>query len=384
MPSLNSSKRKVLLVSEGGLYLAFRLPPMFRCAGWEVDLLCVAGDPMVHSRYISTSFSEKSWADLAVRLQQILRDPHRPWQAVIVTHEQTVRGLMATGDADLLTGWQPGALNPEVRGFFLSKFAFEALHQRRHLLVPPSRICRTAAEIQDFGRETGWPVIVKPPDGSGGAGVARFNSPAELLAAALTFPILAQKYIQGRRGLAEMVCSAGRPLAWLASYSTQRKNGEYSPSTARLFCAMPELQPLVEQVAQFTQFEGFCGFDWMEDASTGQRYLIEFHPRPSSGFRFGRFCGVDFPAAVAAWLQPETVAAFPLQAQAPGRSVAAHYFSGDLFRCLRQRDWRGLQAWLPGSGACHDVFWDDLPLLAAWVTHRCRRRFSKSLSEKSK
>lgn len=188
------------------------------------------------------------------------------------------------------------------------------------------------------------------------------------------FPLLAQKYIEGRRGVVDMICSQGRVAAWLASYSTKRLNGPFGPSTARLFQAIPALQPLVEQVARLTRFEGFCGFDWLEENGTGRHYLIEFHPRPPSGFRFGRFCGVDFSAAVSAWLNGNAETFTPL-VQSNGKAVAANYFTADLTRCLRERDWPGLKSWCPGNGVCHDVFWDDLPLFLGWAATRLRERW---------
>jgi hypothetical protein len=368
-------------VPEGGLYLAFRLPPLFRNAGWNVDLLCVEGDPVVHSRYVETTLQEESRDALEDRLKQILRDPQRPWQAVIVAHEGTMRRMVATEDPSLLNNWQPGALAKDVREFLQGKFALATVHERRLWLVPASKICQTVAEIREFGNASGWPIIVKPGDLSGGKGVVKFDSPAALESnqEPLVFPTLAQKYIQGQRGVVDMLCAEGRPLAWLASDSSKRAHGEFSPSTARNFRAIPELQPLVEKVARFTRFEGLCGFDWIKEDNTGQYYLIEFHPRPSSGFRFGRSCGVDFPAAIAAWLKLDS-AAFPTQVQAPGNLVVAHYFSGDLARCLRARDWRGLAAWLPGGGISHDVYWDDPRLLFALIW-RAVRRFAGRNSE---
>lgn len=367
------------MVPEGLIYLAFRLPRMFCEAGWDVDLLSLPDDPIIRSRYISASFQEKNFDEIFERLKKILRDPRRPWQAVIITHEKTVRRLVATGDPELLNNWQPGAMDPLANEFVLSKFGLATAARRWQLPVPPGQVCRTLPEINLFGHRTGWPIIVKPPDESGGAGVVKYNSPAELASdrASLTFPVLAQKYIQGRRGLAEMLCASGRPLAWLCSYSTRRKGGEFGPSTARLFRAMPKLQPTVEQVARLTRFEGFCGFDWIEEEATGRHYLIEFHPRPASGYRFGRFCGVDFSAAIAAWLKGESDG-FPPRIQPEGVSVPAHYFSGDLSRCFRQRDWQGLKSWLPGSGARYDVFFlDDAPLFTAWALQRWRRLFKR-------
>ncbi len=45
-------QQRVLLVPDEGLYLAFRLPPILREAGYVVDALCLAGDSIRHSRYL--------------------------------------------------------------------------------------------------------------------------------------------------------------------------------------------------------------------------------------------------------------------------------------------------------------------------------------------
>lgn len=370
---MSPAKPRILLVPEGSLYLAFRLPPLFRKAGWEVDLLCVEGDPMAHSRHVGRVIREAGWGALSGRLHEILRDSSRPWQAVVVVEERTARRAIATGDDELLKRWQPGALNADVREFLLSKIGLPVAGRLAGVTLAPSRVCHTAAEIGDFGGEFGWPVVVKPPDESGGVGLLKFRSHAELAAAGdFACPLLAQKFISGRLGVVEMLCSVGRPLAWLASYCTRQRTGEFSPSVGRQFQAMPGLEPMVEALAQFTRFEGFCGFDFIEETGTGRYYLIEFHPRAPSGFRFGRACGLDFSRAISAWLN-SNAANFPAEVQPPDGVVKAHYFSTDLVRCLRQRDWRGLRAWLPGSGTVHDVYWDDLPLFAAWTADRCRR-----------
>jgi hypothetical protein len=365
---------RILLIPEGSLYLSFRLPMLFQKAGWEVDLMCLADDPMRYSRYIRTALPEKNPDTLARRVLSILNDPDHPWQAVIIAHEALMRQLIARLGDERLKCWQPGACSPPVKAFLLSKFGMADAEVSRLLAIPSSRVCRSREDIVAFGDDAGWPVMIKPPASSGGAGVIKYDTGEDLTssAGALQFPLLAQRYIQGKRGVVDMLCAQGKPLAWLASYSTKRRDGEYSPSTARSFRAMPQLQPLVENVARFTRFEGFCGFDWIEEESSGHHYLIEFHPRPSSGFRFGRFCQVDFAAAIAAWLKREGDT-FPTQVQAPGHSVEAHYFTGDLLRCLRQRDWQGLRNWLPGSGSRHDVFLDDFPLMSAWGIQRIRK-----------
>jgi len=366
----------VLLVPDGTLYLSFRLLPILRRAGFTVDVLCLADDPVQYSRYVRGQTLAKDQATLAALLQQALRqlDPSRG--TCIVAHEDVARVVLAENDPQVLQHWQPGATNPLVRSFLLSKFGLAEVREIWGLPIPASRVCGCQEELLGFGAEVGWPIITKPADSYGGGGVRRHGSAEEIGKSATNvgYPVLAQKYIDGQRGVVDLLCTQGRALAWLTSFSTRRLRGEFGPSTARLFMPMERLRPLVEQVAALTRFEGFCGFDWIEERSTGRYFLIEFHPRPPSGFRFGRHCGVDFSLAVRHWLLDEPLPVGPLT-QPPGRAVAAHYFPNDLRRCLEERDWAGLRQWLPGSGAVHDCLWDDLPLLAGWLGSRIRQRF---------
>ena len=371
-----ATRRTILLVPDDSLFLAFRLPRILRDAGCDVDLLCLPDELMIRSRHIRTAFPEGTHDAIFRRLLEILRDPARPWQKVVVANEAIARRLFASGDTAALANWQPGAAEPLWRSFFVDKLGLASVWEAGVLPVPPGRACACLREVEEFAHEHGWPIIVKPPHGAGGCGVMKVDGPRELRAqaAALAFPILAQKFIRGVRGVADMFTADGRALAWLTSYSTRQYSGEFSSSTARHFQAMPEIRPLIAQVARLTRFEGFCGFDWIREEETGRHWLVEFHPRAPSGFRFGRFCGVSFPAAIEAWLDGSAYS-FPPQVQPPGKGVRAHYFTSDLIRCVRRRDWAGLRAWLPGSGARHDVFWDDLPLMFAWAVRRLWRRF---------
>ncbi len=367
---------RVLLIPDVTLFISFRLLPILHRAGFQVDVLCVEGDPLAHSRYTATAIQQPNPAAQFQWLKRALRQSPSPWSAIIVTCEPFVQQLAANGDAALLQNWQPGLLDPLVRDFCMSKFGLTAARAKWNLPIPESRVCQNKTEIEAFGESVRWPIIVKPPQSSGGGGVLKLESPEEIRSAPeeIQFPILAQKYIHGRRGTTEMFCFQGRCLAWLASYILKTTHGPYGPSTAREFLPLPGHQSLIDELAQFTRFEGFCGFDWIEETGTGQIYLLEFHPRATSGVRFGSACGVDFSEAVAVWSGKAADSITP-EVQPAGNRVLAHYFTVDLFRCFRQRDWAGLKAWLPGSGACHDVYWDDLPLFFAWVFSRFRAVF---------
>lgn len=371
------------MIPDTELYLAFRLPRILNEAGFTVDLLCLRGDLVAYSKYVRQVETEESESTLFHRLTEVLRCPDRRWCGVIVAREKLARSLISTGDRAVLENWQPAMVDPLRKEFFLGKFALETVYNCASLPVPASKVCRTITEACHFGENVGWPILLKPADGSGGYGIVEFDSGEKLRARTddIQFPMLAQKVVYGRKGVVDMVCSKSKALAWLTSLTTKKAGAKFAPSTARLFYSMPQLTPLVEQVARFTQFEGFCGFDWMEDQATGEFQLLEFHPRPPSGFRFGRYCGVDFGPAVAAWLENRTESFSPIFLK-EGVRLSAPYFSSDLFRCLKDRDWDGLKEWLPGSRARHDVFIDDWPLFLRWARQRLWNRIQPRKSLK--
>lgn len=280
-------KHRVLLVPEEALYIAFRLPRILCCAGCEVDLLSTRTHPLRHSRYISKSITTESTETLFDAIVEELRNPNSRYRTIIVVPENQVRRLVATGDVNLLKRWQPGTVDHLSRELVLSKFGLEAAQVHKNMSIPLSKVCHSEDEVLEFGDHAGWPIICKPSDRAAGLGVVKLSSRDAINELSEPFPLLVQKFIEGQRGVTDMICAQGRPLAWLTSYSTRKARGEFGASTARLFKPMPELKPLIYEVAKLTRLEGFCGFDWIEESGTGRHYLIEIHPRSIPALRPG-------------------------------------------------------------------------------------------------
>lgn len=371
--------RRILVVPDDGLYLAFRLLPIIRRAGYAVDLLSSAVNLQRHSRYVSQTYTGNTIDAICSMVVDEWTRSDKRWKQIVIADERVVRQLIAATAPELLQQWQPGCQQQYCREFFRSKAGLVLVEQPWDLPIPQSRVCQSIGDVRRFFSSVDGSIIVKPLDQAGGIGVYAIpdRRTLEMTANILRFPLLAQRFIHGQRGVVDMLCSAGKVLACLTSYSTKRAGSCLGPSTARQFQRMRDLEPLIEKVAARSQFEGICGFDFIEEEGTGKFYLIEFHPRPPSGVRFGLDCGVDFAKAMAAWLAGRGKSFVP-ESQAEGSSVAAHYFSADLMRCFRQKDWPGLCAWLPLADTVHDIFWDDAPLLFAWLTNRL---FQKRRSE---
>ena len=121
----------------------------------------------------------------------------------------------------------------------------------------------------------------------------------------------------------------------------------------------PGMEALVARVAAATGFHGLCGFDWVQDAESGRIMLLEFHPRTPSGFGWGRYAGVDVPAALRDVINDQ-----PLIARAPlpqadfQHAPLCCYFLAHVWFALR-RQWQDLKYWLPGANA---VSWRNIPV----------------------
>ena len=358
-------KKRVLLVPDEGLYLAFRLPPILREAGYGVDALCVAGDSIRHSRYLENVTTLES-------IEQQIDYLHRhmgkagTWDKLIIAKESVVRHLAHQPEHEWIRNWQPGLDDPFVRDLFQDKGGLIKAANALGFPIPESKVCGTVSELKAFATAVNGTVIVKPMNGSGGEDVSLMTMSAKPTTS-LIFPILAQRFIEGEMGVVEMFCSKGVVKGWLASKMLVKPGQGFGASIARLFRHEPDLTPIVECLARNTRFEGFCGFDWIREKNSGKPYVVEFHPRATSGLRFGKACGVSFSQIAAEWKDSAT--ATSPETQRPGCDIEAHYFSADFLRCLRQRDWKGLRQWLPRRNRYHDIYWDDPALL---LTQSCQ------------
>jgi len=293
------------------------------------------------------------------------------WDKLIVVKEAVVRTLARNPERDWIFLWQPGMADPLVQNLLRDKGGIVNAAEAWGFPLPATRICHCREDLTAFAAQINDTLILKPMDSSGGAGISLLPVGAEAPPETL-FPLLAQKFIDGQMGVVEMFCAGGQVKGWLASETFVKTNGRFSPSTARKFRHEADLAPIVECLARETRFEGFCGFDWIREKKSGKPYVIEFHPRAPSGFRFGRACGVSFSQMIENWDTRDSNAA--VQTQSPGCSVEAYFFTGDLLRCLRHRDWRGLRNWLPGPNRYYDCYWDDPALLVAQFRKVFRRR----------
>jgi hypothetical protein len=351
------------LIPDPGLYLAFRLPKWLKMAGFRVHVFCLRGHPLARSRYVAQTGqfdSEAALLDATVSAIEAWADEGGP--KVIVAEETYVRRLSGMLRPEILEKWQPSTASAVGRGLMNDKAGLEAAAKAWGWPVPESENFHDPESLRQAAYRLDYPLIFKPFRESGGAGVVLVRSVSELPAvfAQSIFPLVAQRFIEGPSGICEMLCRDGKVLAWLTSYK-YRTNGRFGPSISRRFQHLATQAPLVAQIASDSRHDGFCGFDWVEEASSGRRWLIEFHPRTTYGWRFAGACGVDLAGALRKYLSPTGDFGLPVTYEGT-HPLICHQFTASLFYALRHGDWPILRDWLFPSRR-HDVYLLDDPRL---------------------
>lgn len=348
-----------MIVGPRSNYLLRFLPRLFSKAGAEVVMAAPSGSSILSSRYIKHLVEFDSAQDNAlVKLDSIVSQWSPDYLIVI---EEPLLCEIADAPQGSLEALKSRFSHLDGVPLVRSEFHFWA--ESRGIRVPDGRMVASGEELQQAVLEWGC-VYLKRNHSSGGNGVFRLSHPDQVQQVWSRIPsgeqVLVQRALQGRVGVTDMVCKNGRLLAWASSEKWKTVH-DCGPSVARRLCDPEGMEDLARSVACETGFNGLCGFDWVIDLEDGLPSLIEFHPRPPSGYGIGKWAGVYYEKAIAGMLgMAEAEYQKPKAGHFRKKSVCC-YFPDHPLACIRQRDWSELRRWLPGSNSRSWSLlpWDD-------------------------
>ena len=367
MENCSISRPRILIVNGNSTYLSKPLPRLFHQAGAWVVFAAKEGCSMHSSKYVDEeAVFEVDDPDAIDHLEKLVVrfDP----ALLIVIDEWLIEKILN----------QPEGTTPRTRSLlpsgahFTSRASFSRWAQSRGIPMPESAYCRQMEDALPL--LSAWKeIFLKKNGSSGGAGVVHVTS-AEKLSDAWKMiesgeEVLVQKALHGIVGITDMMVNHGKVQAWVCS-EKWRTVSTYGPSIARRLCVPDGMEELVQRVASETGFHGLCGFDWVIDHENGMPRLIEFHPRPPSGFGIGRWAGVDYATAAASLIGTGKEGYQAPDLKAFSRKSICCYFPDHPFISIKQGHWRELLNWLPGS-RCRSwalLPWDDPKLLMRLVT----------------
>jgi hypothetical protein len=372
---------------------AARLPRALQDAGFAVAVACRPRAFLAHTRFREHFFPlpEKNYGAGIFAAIKIIANAWPP-DLILPMDDQAALFLAQAFESG------KNEKNPEpIYGLLRRSLGnpaaiFEAASKRltmqaAHSLgvrVPETREIFAHADVLEFGREHGFPIVLKVSFAYGGNGVIICRTEAETAAALArlrrrkTFRarlalarerlrgrmlgdswlpadrgITASRFIAGKNATTLAAAGEGKLLAALTAVAEKTFPGEQGPSSVVRFVVHEEMRQAAENLLGRWKITGLIGFDFRLDAE-GRAWLIECNPRPTPLAHLGARAGEDLCRALKNWLTgaPVTrgelkndflVAHFPQETwrdpQSPYLTSAFHDVPADdpeLEQCLRQ------------------------------------------------
>ena len=268
--------------------------------------------------------------------------------------------------------------------------AFMDLAQREGIRVPPTQVLENVDALRSWIARMGVPAVLKANGTSGGDGVKIARTPAEaesafaklqsppLLARAIKRALLdhdqtlfwpsvrrhrhtvnVQAFVSGREATSTVFCWNGEVLAGL-HFEVVNKASAAGHATVMQLIEHEEMSSAVERMVRCLGLSGFCGFDFMIEAETGNAYLIEINPRATQVGHLSFGPQRDLPAAVCGVLSDHVP------------QPAAEVTEKDTVALFPQEWIRDPQSSFLQS-AYHDVPWQESALIRHCVSNRAKQ-----------
>ncbi|HLX68559.1 MAG TPA: hypothetical protein VKV04_02930, partial [Verrucomicrobiae bacterium] len=197
-----------------------------------------------------------------------------------------------------------GPLGDGVR-FALDKRLQTAAASRAGLLVPPTSVCQSTAEV--LAREGELPLILKPAQAviAGKDSLQKGDNwicaNREELNGALAkwrekYPLIVQPYISGTGVGVFGFATGGRVECWSAHRRLRMMNPHGSGSSACISKAVPQtLKGPIERMVRENGWQGLFMVEFLEDEA-GHYWFIEFNGRAWGSMALSRRQGLEYPA----------------------------------------------------------------------------------------
>ena len=398
-------KPTLLVATTARWFPTARLTIAMTQAGFSVEAVCPSGHPLEVTSAVKRNYRYDGLTPLRSFSQAI--DASRPNiivpgddLAVKHLHElhQSAQSRSPMGTVQALIENSLG--DPQSFPLVFARAEFMELARAQGIRGPKTEVIAGGDDLKRWAADTGFPIVLKANETSGGDGVRiahtleeaerafqRLASPP-LLARALKRALLdrdstlvaqsllrrrslvnAQVYVAGSEATSAVACWRGTVLASLHFQVIKKAQSAGHATVVRLI-EHSEMTCAVEQIVRRLGLSGLHGFDFMLEASTGNAHLIEINPRSTQVGHLTLGPGHDLPAALYAALSGE--ASKPVAKLTENCTIA-----------LFPQEWIRDAASPYLRSAYHDVPWEETLLTRACVLSQRKQSAWYSRSAKA-
>jgi hypothetical protein len=354
-----AARPKILLTALENFGTA-RLPRALQSAGFRVGIACRPGAFLAKTRFYDERFlfsPRNHGPGLIAALSGICS----AWQPDLVLPMEDRTALFLAGvcrrNPDTsLTKLLAGSLgNPEGVIAALDKWRTWQAAEQTGIRAPATCLAGKAADVETFGQQHGFPLVLKRSFGLAGKYVRICPNPAEAETAwsRLQPPpisllkqmsvwrekirgrvmddswlpasrgIIASKFIAGQPAMAQAVALDGRTLGILTAVAEENFPKTVNPASVVRFIHHAEMRSAAEKLIAHWKLSGFIAFDFVLDAEN-RAWLLECNPRQIAIAHLGAMAGEDLcrlfyaartgtPPPMGKGFQDISVAHFPME-----------------------------------------------------------------------
>ncbi|MBI5711135.1 MAG: hypothetical protein HZC42_12670 [Candidatus Eisenbacteria bacterium] len=333
-----------------------RLPKALREAGFEVAALCPRSSYLSLTRFLDQRFDLESTRPGMALLGELARTL-ADWEPRLVVpgDDATVAFLHRVCER-----WLDGRLrealpepaarvllaslgDPERHDETLNKSASQRAAAELGVPVPPQTAVRDVASALDFALRVGWPVVLKRPFGTGGAGLTLCHDEPGLMRAveealvrgaahhplvgaipdlaraprqvkryvrhlledpqALAAPqpqdgVSLQRFLDGTPAMYALAALEGRILAGFAALKVRVHPPVTGPSSVVRFFDHVGMAATAAALIRRFRFNGFASLDFVIEPGSDRAVFLECNARPSPVSHLGALAGPDLCRAL--------------------------------------------------------------------------------------
>ena len=321
------------------------VPRLFHRAGAQVTLLGPSDAwPLRGSFVTAWQRAGGSASQVTACLAEHLQTSRYDW--IVLGDDPLLAAVGAHANEPWAEAALPVAPEPLRLGLLGSKVGFVRAAQAFDLPIPPSRICAGFDEARETVKAWNLPVVVKEDGPSGGEGCHAVTDVAalEVLPPHLfRHPVVVQALVRGPTLSAEAIYDRGQLRHVVTSSLVRAWPAPFGVSAVRRFADDPAMVALATEIGARVAPHGFANITAVRDPADGLPRLIELDLRPNALFHLGERLDADVTPTLRAIL--EGVPPGPPRRLPAGLDVQVPVYPNDVFRCVGERDWRGLGAW---------------------------------------
>jgi predicted ATP-grasp superfamily ATP-dependent carboligase len=163
--------------------------------------------------------------------------------------------------------------------------------------IPKTIVPRSVGDVEAFGRDVGFPVVLKRISSSSARGVSYLQrDDLAAMPAGSTFEgMIAQEYVSGTGYGVSMLFNRGAIRAKFSHKRLQELPSTGGPSVLRVGVVCPVLEEYAQRLLEHVNFHGVAMVEFKRNEATGQSWLIEVNPRFWGSLALAIQSGVDFP-----------------------------------------------------------------------------------------